>query len=29
MCNHVWSWDDDNPGYSKCLKCFSRRNEEA
>lgn len=25
---HVWTWDDERPGYSKCRECFVRRNEE-
>lgn len=25
---HVWTWDDERPGYSKCKECFIRKNEE-
>jgi len=25
---HVWTWDDERPGYSECRECFARRNEE-
>lgn len=25
---HVWTWDNERPGYSVCRECFARRNEE-
>lgn len=25
---HVWVWDNEHTGYSKCPECFVRKNEE-